>query len=492
MNQYSHLAKIPKMLLRNIYRTLLNDESAPSCAAQGKVDERVVQAVISVDDPDIVLDLRKANGNPSSTIFDCFWQELQAYLDELLVAVDDRQHGETLHMPLAISIRHLREKIIERLRLTHVNEMPVVPSEEWIRLQFWPPNPYTSQALHYSGRFQVKFRVQIRQLRKDHPDQHYVSALLQYVGHFSVLMHDITTYMSVDNKAIVPVGEPKAPVSTGVRGHNRSLVPVVGPQFEALDHDFHLHGIVPSVAFSIDIPESATDSFYRGQPFVTNKNKVTQPSSALRHASEMKDLICTHCSNEEGKPKRVLIIVSDGGPDHRVTFGSVKVASLALFRSLDLDMLICVRTCPYQSWKNIAERVISTLNLALQNVSLERSAMTSEYGRAIKSKNTLTDLRKVINSDTGLKGAIEDSMAVPMTLIGQCFQAMKIKENYIKLGVPASECDMDEMLQQVLFIDPSISRNDHTAKGLESCKSLHKFLGNHSHSSHYVFQLKKC
>ena len=45
-------------------------------------------------------------------------------------------------MPLATSVCHLREKIIERLRLTHVNEMLVVPSEEWIRLQFWE-NLYT-------------------------------------------------------------------------------------------------------------------------------------------------------------------------------------------------------------------------------------------------------------------------------------------------------------------------------------------------------------
>ena len=32
--------------------------------------------------------------------------------------------------------------------------------------------------------------------------------------------------MSVDDKAIVPVGEPDCPVSTGVRGHSRSLVPL--------------------------------------------------------------------------------------------------------------------------------------------------------------------------------------------------------------------------------------------------------------------------
>ena len=73
-----------------------------------------------------------------------------------------------------------------------------------------------------------------------------------------------------------------------------------------------------------------------------------------------------------------MIIVIDGGPDHRVTFDSVKVANLALFQALDLDMLICVRTCPYQSWQNLAERVMSTLNFALLNVSLARSKMTDE------------------------------------------------------------------------------------------------------------------
>ena len=79
MNQYSHIAKIPKMLLQHIYHTLLHDESVPSCSAHDKIDECVAQAVIDVDDPDIILDLRKANGNPRSTIFDAFWQALQAY-----------------------------------------------------------------------------------------------------------------------------------------------------------------------------------------------------------------------------------------------------------------------------------------------------------------------------------------------------------------------------------------------------------------------------
>ena len=65
----------------------------------------------------------------------------------------------------------------------------------------------------------------------------------------------------------------------------------------------------------------------------------------------------------------IAIIVSDGEPDHRVTFGSVQVAAVTLLCALDLDMLVCVRIFPYhQSWQNVAERM-STLNLALQNVS---------------------------------------------------------------------------------------------------------------------------
>ena len=167
--------------------------------------------------------------------------------------------------------------------------MPPVPSQDWIRLQFWPSNVYTEQALRYTGRFNVKFGVQIRQLRKDHPDRHYVSALLKYARSFAVQYRNSTLLVSVDDKCIVPVGEPSCPVSTGVRGHNRSLLPVHGPQLQALDHDFHLHGIVPSVAFVIDLPEHESDTFFRGHAFVTSKDKVTQPSNALRHATELTD-----------------------------------------------------------------------------------------------------------------------------------------------------------------------------------------------------------
>ena len=43
-----------------------------------------------MDEPEVLLDLRKLNGNPSFMMFDKFWKELSAYLEEVTSAVDDR------------------------------------------------------------------------------------------------------------------------------------------------------------------------------------------------------------------------------------------------------------------------------------------------------------------------------------------------------------------------------------------------------------------
>ena len=42
----------------------------------------------------------------------------------------------------------------------------------------------------------------------------------------------------MDDKAVVPVGNPAMPLSTGVRPHNEVLAPTEGPELVAMDHDF--------------------------------------------------------------------------------------------------------------------------------------------------------------------------------------------------------------------------------------------------------------
>lgn len=106
------------------------------------------------------------------------------------------------------------------------------------------------------------------------------------------------------------------------------------------------------------------------------------------------------------------VIVSDGGPDQRVTFGSVQVAAVALFCALDLDMVVFVRTCPYQSWQNVAERVMSTLNLALQNVSLACTQILDRFESLVRNKNILSDIREAIKAVPDLRDSLRDSMAI--------------------------------------------------------------------------------
>ena len=49
----------------------------------------------------------------------------------------------------------------------------------------------------------------------------------------------------LDDKAVVLVGDPGMPLSTGVRPHNRVFAPTKGPELVAMDHDFCINGPVP-------------------------------------------------------------------------------------------------------------------------------------------------------------------------------------------------------------------------------------------------------
>ena len=104
-------------------------------------------------------------------------------------------------------------------------------------------------------------------MRKSHPHARYAAVILQYVKHFAVSLTEHIIMLSLDDKAIIPVGEPDNPISTGVHGHHCSLVTVGGPTLAALDHDFHLFDIVSSVSLVIEIPDSPNDSIFTGQPF---------------------------------------------------------------------------------------------------------------------------------------------------------------------------------------------------------------------------------
>ena len=112
--KYNRFVKAPTSVLRHMYKELVHDSSAATSIVEHVIDERVAEVIAEVQDPEIILDLRKNNGKVQSS-FDDFWAELQKFLDEIVTPVNERRHGDTMYLPLANSIRDLREQICERL-----------------------------------------------------------------------------------------------------------------------------------------------------------------------------------------------------------------------------------------------------------------------------------------------------------------------------------------------------------------------------------------
>jgi len=80
----------------------------------------------------------------------------------------------------------------------------------------------------------------------------------------------------------------------------------------------------------------------------------------FRHATELASIVDSlHSTDKVTSDKPIFAIVTDVGPDHGLTYISVNFSYLALFLYLNLDMLVAVRACPYQSWSNLAEWVKS-------------------------------------------------------------------------------------------------------------------------------------
>ena len=84
------------------------------------------------------------------------------------------------------------------------------------------------------------------------------------------------------------------------------------------------------------------------------KENAFQPSSPIRHMTELKGVFLEAVDDCHS----LLLLYTDGGSDHRLTYASVQISLISIFMALDLDFLCAVCTPPYHSWKNPAERIM--------------------------------------------------------------------------------------------------------------------------------------
>ena len=100
-----------------------------------------------------------------------------------------------------------------------------------------------------------------------------------------------------------------------------------------MDHDFHIGNVTPSVTLLANIPDTIAGSFFignedgeggDGQIFVTLRDSIFDPSEVFDHCAQLIDVL-----KRAGKNPTVLLLQTDGGPDHSLKRYAVKLALTA-------------------------------------------------------------------------------------------------------------------------------------------------------------------
>lgn len=475
----AYIANISPAVRDYIYRNLTMDASA---ANNPVLQDRL--RLICLGYTGIVDDLRHLNkGRPQ--MFDLFFEKMEEVIEEV-TAADERRHN-IAHISEWVSLRELIAQTRERLP----SDVPV-PSASLVRLQFAPRNAYTHRAMNFTSRINVQYKIQRRQLRASHPDDHFCAAQLKYLKAKAIEMkaksratgNPSVLLLCCDDKAKVPVGEPNTPVSTGVRG-KKTLAPS-STTLAALDHDMTRASLTPSVILRCEIPESVEKSFVQGQVTTVVGDSVFESSNPFRHAVNV-----TRLAKIENRPK-VLMKFTDGGTDQRNNLESVKLSNICLFKEMDLDMLIHARCAPGHSWTNPAERIMSILNIGLQNCSLEREKVDTEAEKLFKRCGGMADLRALAENKPEVKTSWRESIEPVQSKVRNRFLRLKLKEVPVQALDPATEAEIEDLKQPLKNMFPDLDltklQKVHTSK----VKSYQEWCSLHCRARHYCFQIRKC
>jgi len=190
------------------------------------------------------------------------------------------------------------------------------------------------------------------------------------------------------------------------------------------NHDFTKFRLIPSVAFIIDIPEAIGGSWYDGQVYIGLKDAVYELSSPLGHLTELYSILVTRIGE-----RKTLFIYTDGGADHRLTYVSNQLALITLFLNLNLDFICAGRTCPYHSWRNPVEHIMSTINLGCQCVGLMREEGPAQFEAAIKNANNFCQLQK---NALHFKDEVKATLNQPIELLSDILQRLTLKDKNFK------------------------------------------------------------
>lgn len=114
-------------------------------------------------------------------------------------------------------------------------------------------------------------------------------------------------------------------------------------------------------------------------------------------------------------------------------------------------MIVLAPCAPGNSWVNPAERIMSIINLGLQNCALERQ---NEDG-AFKSASIMSQIRELISKNPELKDKWVTFIEPVQSIIQSRFTRLSLKDKQFVIENPAGGADIDLTERQLreLFSD---------------------------------------
>lgn len=268
--------------------------------------------------------------------------------------------------------------------------------------------------------------------------------------------------VSQDDKARVPLGITAATLQAPLLMHLDYAVRLP-------DHDWAVadrHKLIPSVYAGIVIKEHEFGNkeavTYSGPTYVAVRSGKHDKSTAYSHARDFEHLYslpafdsCLKAAN--GKPKPVLIVSTDGGPDENPRFQKTIEIAVHHFLRLELDALFICTNAPGRSAYNPVERRMAPLSKELSGVVLPHD----HYGTHLDAQGRTVD--------TELE---QQNFRFAGETLAEIFSSVVIDEHQV-----FSE-----------FIDSKCSEIDKTQLLQKSAI----WMAEHVRSSQYMLQIVKC
>ena len=279
-------------------------------------------------------------------------------------------------------------------------------------------------------------------MHKYTPDDHYCAALYKYSRQLVIMFKEYIAFTSTNDKCKIKIGESNFPVPavTWVK-----QVFVTQRTFlQAANHNHASSTLIPTVLLSHKIPNNTDNSWYRGVPYVYLKLVATEPSSAIRNAAEVKRVLISKFGKNNIPP--IVIFYTEGGPEHRTTFLSVKTAMIALQQAINADLLVALRTVPGHSFRNPAEKVNCILNLGLYGIGVMHQSI---YEDTVFEKNLHTcsnlEVGKLLNQKPTDTDLYKKSCEPYINLIKDSFSQLKLKDNSFKIFDIVNDNEVDRI-----------------------------------------------